>query len=321
MPCPHLKDAEPVRSKAGRLVKGWGIQVEPGRRAPAPRRTRRTGRRKRANRWTRRIYAVVRRKQAVTVLSAVFCVLIALVITAVLAVPHAGEAPVEAAASAEPEPTATPAPVESAEASEPPTSAAEAVIDENYVQLDDWQLVLVNDTVPLPDDFVVTPQLYDGVQINSRMYTALRDLLRDASDAGVSLWVASAYRSVEEQEQILENAIQNRMNDYGMTREEAEENALLTIQKPGHSEHHTGLAVDFNNVARDFENTDAYAWLMENAEKYGFVERYPEDKEEITGIDYECWHFRYVGRDNAAAMNELGMCLEEYVLYLKNQQA
>ena len=123
-------------------------------------------------------------------LSAVFCVLIALVITAVLAVPHAGEAPVEAAASAEPEPTATPAPVESAEASEPPTSAAEAVIDENYVQLDDWQLVLVNDTVPLPDDFVVTPQLYDGVQINSRMYTALRDLLRDASDAGVSLWVA-----------------------------------------------------------------------------------------------------------------------------------
>lgn len=285
MPCPHLKDAEPVRSKAGRLVKGWGIQVEPGRRAPAPRRTRRTGRRKRANRWTRRICAVVRRKQAVTVLSAVFCVLIALVITAVLAVPHAGEAPVEAAASAEPEPTATPAPVESAEASEPPTSAAEAVIDENYVQLDDWQLVLVNDTVPLPDDFVVTPQLYDGVQINSRMYTALRDLLRDASDAGVSLWVASAYRSVEEQEQILENAIQNRMNDYGMTREEAEENALLTIQKPGHSE------------------------------------RYPADKEEITGIDYECWHFRYVGRDNAVAMNELGMCLEEYVLYLKNQQA
>lgn len=213
------------------------------------------------------------------------------------------------------------APVESAEASEPPTSAAEAVIDENYVQLDDWQLVLVNDTVPLPDDFVVTPQLYDGVQINSRMYTALRDLLRDASDAGVSLWVASAYRSVEEQERILENAIQNRMNDYGMTREEAEENALLTIQKPGHSEHHTGLAVDFNNVARDFENTDAYAWLMENAEKYGFVERYPADKEEITGIDYECWHFRYVGRDNAVAMNELGMCLEEYVLYLKNQQA
>ena len=126
---------------------------------------------------------------------------------------------------------------------------------------------------------------------------------------------------MEEQERILENAIQNRMNDYGMTREEAEENALLTIQKPGHSEHHTGLAVDFNNVARDFENTDAYAWLMENAEKYGFVERYPEDKEEITGIDYECWHFRYVGRDNAAAMNELGMCLEEYVLYLKNQQA
>ena len=73
-------------------------------------------------------------------------------------------------------------------------------------------------------------------------------------------------------------------------------------------------------------SSDAHAGLaagqvQENAEKYGFVERYPADKEEITGIDYECWHFRYVGRDNAAAMNELGMCLEEYVLYLKNQQA
>lgn len=260
------------------------------------------------------VHAAVRRRQAVTGLTVAFGILIALGITAMLAVPHAGEAPVEVAA-----PTAqgTAAPSETSAA--PMAEPTPAVIDENYVQLEDWALVLVNDTVALSADFEVAPTLYDNVQINSRIYTALRDLLRDAANDGVSLWAASAYRSVEEQESILESAIQNRMNDYGMTREEAEANALLTIQEPGHSEHHTGLAVDFNDVSRDFEETDAHAWLMENAEKYGFVKRYPADKEEITGIDYECWHFRYVGRDNAVAMNDLNMCLEEYVLYLKNQ--
>ena len=104
-----------------------------------------------------------------------------------------------------------------------------------------------------------------------------------------------------------------------MTREDAYENARLTIQEPGHSEHHTGLAVDFNDVSSDFRNTEAYAWLQKNAAKYGFVERYPEDKVDITGIDYESWHYRYVGREHAEAMQSLNMCLEEYVLYLKGQ--
>lgn len=190
---------------------------------------------------------------------------------------------------------------------------------EGYRQMDDWSLILVNDFVSLPDNFSVSLQAYSDVQIDSRIYPALDAMLRDASDAGVNLWVASGYRSVEDQGKILENAIENRMSDYGFTREEAEENALLTIQEPKHSEHHTGLAVDFNDVSRDFRNTDAYVWLIENAEKYGFIERYPEDKKDITGINYECWHFRYVGKENAVKMNALNMCLEEYILYLKNQ--
>lgn len=192
-------------------------------------------------------------------------------------------------------------------------------MNEAYEQLDDWSLILVNDVVPLPEDFSVSFQAYSDVQIDSRIYTNLDAMLNDASDAGVNLWVASGYRGIEDQGEILENAVANRMNEFGMTREEAEGNALLTIQKPGHSEHHTGLAVDFNDVSRDFKNTDAYSWLIENAEKYGFIQRYPEDKEDITGINYECWHFRYVGKENAAEMNRLHLCLEEYVLYLKNQ--
>ena len=261
------------------------------------------------------IYAVEQRRQALTRKSVEIGMLIPLGITAMLAAPHMSDAPIQAAAPVAQE-TAAPS-----EASAVPSAApAPAVIDENYVQLEDWALVLVNDTVALPADFEVAPTLYGSEQVNSKIYSALSDMLAAAAADGIQdIWVASAYRSVEDQESILESAIQNRMRDYGMTREEAEQNALLTIQEPGHSEHHTGLAVDFNNVASDFEETDAYAWLMENAENYGFVKRYPADKEDITGIDYECWHFRYVGRDNAIAMNDLNMCLEEYVLYLKNQ--
>lgn len=91
------------------------------------------------------------------------------------------------------------------------------------------------------------------------------------------------------------------------------------INKPGASDHNLGLAVDFNNVDNDFENSKAYKWLSENAEDYGFILRYPKDKVSITGIEYESWHWRYVGKEHAKKMNELDMCLEEYVDYLKNQ--
>ena len=99
--------------------------------------------------------------------------------------------------------------------------------------------------------------------------------------------------------------------------EKAYEDARITIQAPGYSEHHTGLAVDFNDVEDDFRETEAYTWLQEHAAEYGFVERYPKGKESITGIDYEPWHYRYVGKEHAQRMNELNMCLEEYVAFLK----
>lgn len=258
-------------------------------------------------RHNRMLRAVAHRKQARTLLTLFFGIAAALVITAILAVPHASAEPVEVTAPVE---QATPVPEEPA--SDPVSFSAD------YEQLADWELVLVNDVVPLPEDFVMTPRLYDTVQVNAKIYTALCELLDDARADGVTLWVASGYRSVEEQETILENAVQSRMRD-GLTREDAYENARLTIQAPKHSEHHTGLAVDFNNVAQDFEETDAYAWLQAHAAEYGFVERYPEDKEDITGIHYEPWHYRYVGRTHAEAMQSLGMCLEEYVLYLKGQ--
>lgn len=237
-----------------------------------------------------------------------------LIITALLAMPHQNAEPVEAAAS----PEAVPSIAAESIASEASVLSETAPTPEPaFQQLGDWRLVLVNSEVPLPDDFQMTPTLFDTITVNSKMYPELTALINAAYNDEINLWIASGYRSVEEQENVLNRAVQRRMAD-GMTYEKAYEDARLTIQEPGYSEHHTGLAVDFNDVADDFRETKAYTWLQEHAAEYGFVERYPKDKESITGIDYEPWHYRYVGKEHAQRMNELNMCLEEYVAFLKD---
>ncbi len=203
--------------------------------------------------------------------------------------------------SASPEPTASPEP-------------------QGYQQLSDPFLVLVNGEVPLPKDWQVDlVPVTEGsdVQVDRKIYDALNDMWRAASDSGAVLWIASGYRSIEDQSGILAQAIQNRMSQQDMSEEEAQEDALRTIQKPGYSEHHTGLVIDFNNVENDFEGTEAYAWLSQHAADYGFVQRYKKDKVQYTGIDNESWHYRYVGPEHAKEMERLNMCLEEYVEYLK----
>ena len=91
---------------------------------------------------------------------------------------------------------------------------------------------------------------------------------------------------------------------------------MQTINKPGTSEHNLGLAIDFNYVNYNFDQTKGFKWLKDNAENYGFVLRYDKEKEDITKVIYEPWHWRYVGKENAIKMNELNMCLEEYIEYL-----
>ena len=93
------------------------------------------------------------------------------------------------------------------------------------------------------------------------------------------------------------------------------------VAVPGTSEHQTGLALDiisssYQVLDRDQENTAEQRWLMENSYKYGFILRYPSDKSEITGINYEPWHYRYVGKEAAKEIYEKGLCLEEYLEYL-----
>ena len=137
-------------------------------------------------------------------------------------------------------------------------------------------------------------------------------------DGITNVWVQSAYRSVERQKELYDNKV-NEYLKQGKTQEEAEKLTSEYINKPGSSDHNLGLAVDFNYVNNSFAELEAYDWLLENAEDYGFILRYPEDKEDITKIEYESWHWRYVGEEHAKKMNELDMCLEEYIEYLENE--
>ena len=100
----------------------------------------------------------------------------------------------------------------------------------------------------------------------------------------------------------------------------AEEVAEQSVARAGHSEHETGLAIDLNGVLETFADTEAYRWLQRHAYEYGFVLRYPEGKEEITGIRFEPWHFRYVGKEHARKMRLLNLCLEEYISYCSLQK-
>ena len=128
--------------------------------------------------------------------------------------------------------------------------------------------------------------------------------------------VSSSYRSYERQVYLMDTYIESTMRTEGLSYEEAKAEVLKTLAIPGHSEHQTGLAVDFvqgtRSLTTDFEKTSSFAWLSQNAHKFGFILRYPADKVEITGYDYEPWHFRFVGRTVASRIYEANISYEEY---------
>ena len=150
-----------------------------------------------------------------------------------------------------------------------------------------------------------------GEKVEKRIYPDLQDMFDEALSEGVDLVVRSGYRSEEEQKTLFINKIAEFRSN-GLKRTEAKEKALQWVAFPGTSEHQLGFAVDIN-AENSTTDEKAYAWLSENAHIYGFILRYPEDKIEITGISYEPWHFRYVGKSHAKKIYEQGLCLEEYV--------
>lgn len=180
----------------------------------------------------------------------------------------------------------------------------------------DFNLIIVNKDNKLPANFKENLVDFKGTKIDKRIVNNLSKMIDDAANNSVTLWISSGYRSVKLQAEIMDDEIARNIRA-GHSRKESEELAKQLVAEPGESEHHTGLAIDFNTISDDFCNTNAYKWLLENGAKYGFILRYPESKENITGKNYEPWHFRYVGVHAAKAMNGKDICLEEYIDSIK----
>jgi D-alanyl-D-alanine carboxypeptidase len=133
-----------------------------------------------------------------------------------------------------------------------------------------------------------------------------------AQKDGIDLYTVSGYRSYERQKTNFENKISTYRSN-GMSKVEATQKAATIILPPGTSEHNLGFAMDICSLEQSFENSKAFKWLNEHAADYGFILRYPKNKQDITKIIYEPWHWRYVGVEHAKAIKAAGVCLEEYL--------
>ena len=177
---------------------------------------------------------------------------------------------------------------------------------------EEWNLIVVNRWNELPKDYSVElMELSNGQKVDSRIYPALQEMFDAARAEGIYPIVREGYRTAEEQQEILDEKIQIYINQ-GYSQSRAERTAKEWVALPGTSEHQLGIAVDINADKSKCSNEEVYAWLAENAYKYGFILRYPLGKQEITGTSYEPWHYRYVGEEAALEIYEQGICLEEY---------
>lgn len=186
-------------------------------------------------------------------------------------------------------------------------------------------LAMVNKDYALPSDYEPTDLIVPDVEfsfgdadvpqkyLREEAAKALEELFQFAEKEGIELFAVSGYRSYSRQKGIFNVEKQ----------ENGEEHALQAVALPGQSEHQTGLAIDVTSRAVNLEITETFGetkegkWVEENAHRAGFIIRYPDQKESVTGYQYEPWHLRYVGKEKAAVIYENDMTLEEYFLKVK----
>lgn len=184
------------------------------------------------------------------------------------------------------------------------------------------ELILVNPTHYIPDDYTVELVTVQGkYKLDEKAAEHAIDLLTAAKEAGYDMQLCSAYRTVEKSAELYQRQIKKFLNA-GYSQKDAETEAAKWVAPPGTSEHHTGLSMDlvssdywgyYSDLEHDYDKFDSFKWMYEHCAEYGFVLRYPKGKEDITGITYEPWHYRYVGVDAAKYIMENGLCLEEYL--------
>ena len=178
--------------------------------------------------------------------------------------------------------------------------------------------ILTNRYYKLEENFLPTDLVdmnlqfaYDNQKIRQEVNTAYMQMAKAAKEENITLIVGTSYRRYEKQEEIYDSTV----------RKNGQSIADTLVAKAGHSEHQTGLALDIFTYGsnEEFESSNAYLWLKENCYKYGFIERYPKDAEEITGFSYEPWHYRYVGDEIAKIIHEENITFDEYYTYYIEQ--
>ncbi len=179
---------------------------------------------------------------------------------------------------------------------------------------ENWELTLINSYYRISESY--EPDLVyvcgSGELLDSKVARAYEKMYAAGLEDGVTLTPCSGYRSYETQERNYERKVEY-FKSQGLSTEQAKLEAATIIMPPGSSEHNLGYAMDIVCVDEWFEDTPEFEWLMENAADYGFILRYPEDKQDITRVIYEPWHWRYVGVEQAKKIKESGLVLEEYL--------
>lgn len=211
----------------------------------------------------------------------------------------------------EPEPEVEPEPEPVAE----PEPEVEPEPEPDPIPRNEWYMLLVNREHPLPSDFSVETEAIDadGHLVDARIVKDLSSMLSAAKEVGFRYTISTSYRTYEKQEALYDEKLKELISS-GFTQEAAEKAAERYVAKPGTSEHNSALALDIipSNGASS-ETSAEGLWLLEHSWEYGFILRYPKEKESATGFSYEPWHYRYVGKEQAQKIFESGLCLEEYL--------
>lgn len=211
--------------------------------------------------------------------------------------------------------------------SENTTDAVEAERGETWetsFDLNAWNLLLVNKQHPIPEDYELKLGVIKGsMKCDERIIPELTEMMQDAKKDGITLVVCSPYRDMSRQDMLFNRKIKNYMKK-NISFLEAYKETVQAVTIPGASEHQIGLAIDiisstYTALEEGFADTAAGEWLATHCQDYGFILRYPKGKEEITGIEFEPWHFRYVGKDAATIIMKDNLTLEEFVQKVRQQ--
>ena len=197
------------------------------------------------------------------------------------------------------------------------TSEIKEVFSADDIDNTDKLMTVVSYDKPLDSEYKIDLVEYENIKIDSLALNGLTQLMEDAKKENLSLFLTGGYVSPEEQEKLYQNEVKRLIKNENYSQARAETQAEKTVPKGNCADEQTGLSVTFSTESgKNFENSKEYIWLTKNAMNYGFVLRYPENKEYETGMTANSSLFRYVGVENATKMRTLNMCLDEYAAYL-----